>query len=202
MKRFGVRDLTYIGVFGGLWGAVEIWLGSYLRLIRMPGRSMFLIAVAIIIFTVGRRYVNRPGATVMMAVVASILKAFSIGGVVVNPMLAIMMEGILAEMGFAILGAGLLGSAVAGTMAASWLIAHRFVTLGLLGGWGFVETFNVVVESAAALLPLSESNVIVLLAVWSGLNLVAGLIGGLMGYAVGQRVTAYGSSQLTNPGDR
>ena len=191
MSRFTTRDLAYVGVFGAVWGAVEVSLGSYLHLVRAPFRGMVLVAMAVCIFSAGRRYVPRRGATILMALTAAGLKTVSAGGVILNPVIAILMEGLLGEAGFSMLGNGRKGAALAGALASSWLVLHRFLTLGIIGGWGLSNTYNIVVSTASSVLPIHPDRVGLLMAAWLVLHVVVGAVSGLAGHEVGRRIEAF-----------
>ncbi|HUW12716.1 MAG TPA: ECF transporter S component, partial [Anaerolineae bacterium] len=108
MKRLTTRDLVYIAVFGALWGAMEITLGSYLHAVfpqgvtPIVGAGTIMTAIGIIVALVGWLFVPRTGAVLMIGVVAAILKGFSISGVKLSPMLAIVIECLLVEVGLLI----------------------------------------------------------------------------------------------------
>lgn len=95
--RFTVRDLVYIGVFGALWGAVEISLGSVLHTLNVPFSGVFLTGIGIAIALIGRLFVPRTGSVLFIGLVTAFLKMFSLGGIVLNPMIGIVAESVLAE---------------------------------------------------------------------------------------------------------
>jgi len=77
MKRLTTRDLVYIAVFGALWGAMEITLGSYLHAVfpqgvtPIVGAGTIMTAIGIIVALVGWLFVPRTGAVLMIGVVAA-----------------------------------------------------------------------------------------------------------------------------------
>src|SRR3990170_2052187 len=87
-----------MAVFGALWGFVEISLGSVLHAIRLPMTGLSLAAVGLIIALVGRVFVPKRGSTIFIGVIATILKLFSIGAIVIGPMIGILSEALLAEL--------------------------------------------------------------------------------------------------------
>ncbi len=102
--RFAVRELVYIAIFGAIWGAVEITLGSYLHVIFPPLADTFLVgliltSIGTVVALIGRLFVPRTGSVLMIGVVTAILKMLSIGGVKIGPMAAILVESLLMELG-------------------------------------------------------------------------------------------------------
>ncbi len=47
--RFTVRDLVYIGVFGAMWGTIEMTSGSILHVFNVPFAGVMLTGVGIAI---------------------------------------------------------------------------------------------------------------------------------------------------------
>ena len=95
--RWSTRELVTIGLFGALWGSVEIGLGGVLHAFRLPFSGGALAAVGMLIALSGRVFVDRRGAIVFMGVVTALLKMLSVGGLVFRPMLGILAESLLAE---------------------------------------------------------------------------------------------------------
>ena len=96
--KLSTRQLVLIAVFGTLWGAVEMSLGSVIKAINLPFSGAFMAAVGLLIAMTGRIFVPRRGATVFIGVIATLLKLFSIGSVVVGPIIGIMAEALIAEL--------------------------------------------------------------------------------------------------------
>lgn len=95
--KFSTRQLVVLAVFGALWGLVEISLGSVLHAIRMPMSGVVLSAIGLTIALMGRFFVPKAGSTLFIGIIAMILKLFSIGSVVVGPMIGILAAAIIAE---------------------------------------------------------------------------------------------------------
>jgi len=165
--KFTVRDLVYIGIFGALWGAVEMALGSYLHVIRAPFTGTIMTASGMIIVLVGRLFVPQRGSVLMMGLVTMLLKALSIGGVVANPMIAILAESLLAEAVLLLGGSNRLVFVAAGALATFWNFIHPFFTQGILAG-------------AVGLILLALIVV----------RLIAGAVAGGLAWSLGQQVLA------------
>ena len=91
------RQLVTLAVFGALWGVVEISLGSVLKALNIPLSGAVLSAIGLMIAMIARQFVPRRGTTLFVGIIAMVLKLFSIGNIVVGPMVGILMEAILAE---------------------------------------------------------------------------------------------------------
>jgi len=204
MKTFTTRDWVYIAVFGALWGAVEITLGAYLHVIFPPLTDTFLVGVILaglgaIIALTGRHFVPHTGSVLMIGVVTALLKALSLGGVKIGPMVAILAESLLIEAGL-VLGFGPFrystqarqpsrwAFALAGALAVSWNFFHKFVMMRLLYGQGFTEVAVKMVKDGSQLLGLDVRYSIAILVVLFVIRLVVGAAAGWLAWDLGGAV--------------
>jgi ABC-type thiamin/hydroxymethylpyrimidine transport system permease subunit len=194
VKTFTTRDWVYIAVFGALWGAIEITLGAYLHVIFPPLADTFLVGVIMaglggLIALTGRHFVPHTGSVLMIGVVTALLKALSLGGVKIGPMVAILAESLLIE-------AGLLltrqpsrwGFTLAGALAVSWNFFHKFVMMRLLFGQGVSEVAVKMVDDGSALLGFDVRYSIAILVILLFIRLVVGAVAGWLAWDLGGAV--------------
>jgi len=187
--RFNVRDLVYIGVFGALWGAVEISLGSVLHTLNVPFSGVVLTGIGIAIALIGRLFVPRTGSVLFIGLVTAFLKMFSLGGIVINPMIGIVAESLLAEVALTALGRPRrLSFIVAGALATFWPFVHPFFTQGILAGAGILTIYQRTLTNGAKLLGLDPSAVVLILAGLIVVHLLIGSIAGLLAWDAGRVV--------------
>ncbi|MHB1131328.1 MAG: hypothetical protein ACYC4L_02955 [Chloroflexota bacterium] len=187
--KYTTRELVYVGLFGALWGMVELSLGSYLHVLGIPFNGTILAAAGITIALASRTLVPRRGSVLFIGAVTAALKMFSLGGIVLNPMLAILIESGLAEL-------GLLPSrlprrwtfVLAAVLAVSWDFGHRFFTQALLGGRGVLEVYRWVIQDGSRIIGLGEGSALAVLAFLLGLRVVVGVGAGLVAWSVGTAV--------------
>ena len=194
MKTFTTRDWVYIAVFGALWGAIEITLGAYLHVIFPPLADTFLVGVIMaglggVIALTGRHFVPYTGSVLMIGVVTALLKALSLGGVKIGPMVAIVVESLLME-------AGLLlarqpsrwAFALAGALAVSWNFFHKFVMMRLLFGKAASEVAVQLVKDGSKLIGLDVRYSIAILVGLFFIRLVVGAVAGWLAWDLGGAV--------------
>lgn len=187
--RYSVRDLVYVGIFGALWGALEMSLGAYLHTLNIPLIGLVMGSLGTLILLVGRLFVPRRGATLMMGVVTALLKLLSIGSVRLNPMIGILMESLLAELALSLFSTPRRAAfMLAGALAVGWDFFHRFLTQGLIAGRGLVETYRWTIEEATDLLGIPASYALLGILALLGLRWLAGLLVGLLAWDVGHAV--------------
>jgi hypothetical protein len=192
--KFSVRDLVYIAIFGAIWGAVELTLGSYLHVIFPPLADTFLAglilaSLGVIVALVGRHFVPKTGAVFLIGVVAAILKMISIGGVKVGPMVAILAESLLMELGLLIARRDTRwGFVLAGGLAIAWNFFHKFIMMFLLFGKGVYEVYLGMVQQGASVLRIDLSFALLIIVVLFLVRIVAGGLAGWIAWDLGRVV--------------
>ncbi len=186
--RYSTRELVYVAVFGAVWGAVEMSLGSLLHVLNVPQTGTILAAIGIVILLTGHSLVPRRGAVLMMGVTAAFVKMFSLGGIVINPMLAIVMEAALTEAGLRLAGSGRGAFLLAGVLGSSWNFVHPFLTQGLLAGWGLVRVYRWLVHGAEQMFGLPSGYGWLLFGLLLGIKVIGGLAAGHLGWEVSRAV--------------
>jgi len=190
MNRWSTRDLVTLAVFGALWGAAEISLGSVLHALHLPLTGLVTGAVGMVIALTGYCFVPRRGAVLVIGVVSALLKIFSIGSTVLGPMLAIVMEALVAELGLALAGGKprRFVLVLAGGLGVLWSFVHPFVTLGLFGGRGMFAVIQRVVENGVRLFGLDPHAVVLIVLITAALHLLVGLAAGALAYDLGRQL--------------
>ena len=121
-------------VLGSLWAASEIVLGSFLHNARVPFSGEFLTAIGIAILLAGHRLWPERGLLWRTGLVCAAMKSVSPSAVIFGPMVAISMEGLLAETGVRLLGGNPAGYLLGGGLAMSWALAHKVANLLIFYG--------------------------------------------------------------------
>lgn len=178
--RFSTRELVMLAIFGALWGGVEISLGSLFHALNIPITGMLLSALGLLAALVGRYYVPRVGSTLSIGVIAALLKAFSLGGIVIWPMIAIIMEALVADIALSLMGRpNRIGFVLSGGLGVLYSVFHPFFTQGLLAGKGVLFVWGLLVERGGKLLGITERTA------WSvawAYGLLHLMVGGLAGW--------------------
>ncbi len=178
--KLSTRELTTIAVFGTLWGISEITLGAVLKSLNMPFSGAILGGIGLTIALVGRRFVPKRGSTLFVGVVAMLLKLFSLGGVVLGPIIGIFAEALVAEIVLFFSGKPSRFSFVlAGALGVTWTLAQAFVTGPLLFGRTLFVIWLDLLDTGSRILGLDVNAalwiVVALLAIYL-------FIGGLAGW--------------------
>lgn len=168
-------------VLGSLWAASEIVLGSFLHNVRLPFAGHILTFLAVAILVAGHRAWNTPGLVARAGLIAALMKSLSPSAVLLGPMVAIAMEGLLMEGAIRLARGRAAGYLLGGALAMSWTLAQKIVSLLLTYGPDTVRLYGDAVALAERQLgpiPFGAWGPLLALAV---LNLTAGAAAALVG---------------------
>ena len=183
--KFTTRDLVKLAVFGALWGALEITLGSLFHALSVPMTGVFLSAIGLLIALVGRYFVPKPGSTLFIGVIVALLKLLSIGGVIIWPMIAILMEAVVAEVILtAMRKPGRLAFVLTGALGVFYTLVHPFLTQGLIAGRGVLFVWEMLLEEGTSLFGLPITAAFLVIAVMAVARLAIGAVAGILAWEV------------------
>ncbi len=185
--KFTTRELVILTVFGTLWGAVEIGLGSLLHLLRVPMSGALLAAIGLTIALIGRLFVPRPGATLYIGVIAMVLKLFSIGSVVAGPMIAILVEAGIAEIVLSLTGRpSRISFILAAGLGVLWTMIQPFFTGLLLFSRDFFVIWLDLLDRGSRLFGIPSGAAIWILLALAALHLAIGAAAGWLAWGAGR----------------
>lgn len=178
--KLSTRELATLAVFGALWGLVEVSLGSVLKTLNIPLSGMLLAAIGLTVALTGRVFVPRRGSTLFIGVIAMLLKLFSLGGVIIGPMVGIVTEAIVAEIVLSLAGKPRRGVFVlAGALGVAWVVLQPFITGPLLFGRTVSLIWLDLLDQGSRLLGLDVSAAIWIVLGFLAIHLA---LGGLVGW--------------------
>jgi hypothetical protein len=147
----------------------------------MTGLS--LAAVGLIIALVGRVFVPKRGSTIFIGVIATILKLFSIGAIIIGPMIGILAEALLAELVLSLfVKPSRLAFICAAMLAVLWTLVQPFFTGMLIFGRDLLSIWLDTLDMGSRLLGLdSQAATWILLALVS-VYLAVGAVAGALAW--------------------
>lgn len=189
--KLTTRELTTVAVFGALWGLSEISLGSVLKSLNIPFSGVVLSAIGITIALVGRAFVPKRGTTFFIGVIATLLKLFSIGGVIIGPMVGIISEALLVEIVLSIfVKPSRVSFLVAGAFGVSWVLAQPFVTGPLLFGRTLFVVWLDLLDIGERTLGLDPNAAFTLVFVLLAIYMIVGTFVGWLGWELSRALKA------------
>lgn len=176
------RTTVRIAIFGALWGAVEMTLGAGLHAANVPFNGTLLTAIGLGIALVAAAVTGVRGTVLGVAAVAAALKLLSFGGgSPLSPMIAILIEGALAEGVLRLFRYRATRGAFVAAMAAGllWDVLHPLLVGSLIAGREVAASFARVVGQGGKLLGIGPGAavviVVLLVAIRLGIAVVAGV---------------------------
>jgi hypothetical protein len=194
MRSYTVRDWVTVGLFGALWGVVELTLGSVLHAIYPPLADTFLTGVVlggigVAVALTGRHFVPKRGSVLLIGVVTALLKLLGPGENKIGPMVAILIEGALMEAALLLARMPQRWTfVVGGALAVAWNLPHKFLMMRLLYGKGVVEVYTKMVQDGSRALGLDPSLALLILAILLLIRLAIGALGGWGAWELGGAV--------------
>lgn len=177
--KFSTRELVILAVFGALWGLVEMGLGTVLKSLNIPMSGSVLAAIGLAFALIGRVFVPRRGSTLFIGVIAMILKLFSLGGVVVGPMIGILSEALIAEV---ILSLTMRPNRILFMLAAglgvTWPLAQPFITNPLIYGRSITIVWLDLLDQGTRLLHIDQKAAWLIVVLLVGIRVAIGAVAG------------------------
>jgi hypothetical protein len=195
--RLTTRELATIAVFGTLWGISEITLGSVLKTLNVPFSGPVLSVIGLLVALVGRVFVPKRGSTLFIGVIAMLLKLFSLGGVVIGPMVGIFSEALIAEIALSLLGTPRRVSLVlAGALGVAWTLVQPFVTGPLLFGRSLFVVWLDLLDTGSRLLGFETTAAVWIVLALLVVYLFIGCLSGWLAWETARRLKVrMGSAQ-------
>lgn len=192
MAGFGDRLLrarfwSYATVFGALWGAIEVTLGSFLHSIRAPFSGALLGGIGAMLLIAERQLLPARGLTLATGVVAALCKSVSPGGVIWGPMVGITLEALAVEVVLLARPRSPVTALTAGAAAVTVPLVHHVLSMWLRYGGDVLLLYVRVLEKAGATLGLTARQGAGALAAAALIITGLGAFGGALGHRIGQR---------------
>jgi len=198
--RFTNREIALLALFSALWAIIEINLGLVIKMLRVPFSGALLTFLGLMVIFMGRNIIPKRGTVILMGVTTAFLKMVYLGGIAIYPIIGILIESVLVEIGLYKDKPKRYNYGSAGSLAMLWTFFHPFFTQGLLAGWGILKVYLLIIERGAKFLGIQEQQtvlifLIVLLFHWT-LGIIAGLAGWNFSAMIYRRYYTYRVSEI------
>jgi hypothetical protein len=145
-----------------------------------------LTGIGVTVALIGRLFVPRRGSVFFIGIVTALLKMLSLGGIVINPMIAILAESLIAELALMPFGRPRrAGFVIAGGAATLWCLVHPFLTQGLVAGRGLLTIYRLTLEKGADLLGLDLTAIVPILVALTAGHFLFGAVCGFAAWDLG-----------------
>jgi len=182
------KSTVLIGVFGALWGLMEISLGTLVKGLRIPMGGAMLTAMACLIFLTGRYFIRRKFSILIMGGIAATIKVFSVGTVIAGPFMAILIEACIAEILISFLGINRLSFILTSMVLVIYTIIHPFISQGIIFGANIYKVYLETIQKVADVFHASYQYLAVIVLLYILMHALLGGISGWIAYSLAKRV--------------
>jgi hypothetical protein len=187
--KYTTRELVTLAVFGAIWGVIEISLGSVLHAVQIPLTGLVLSTLGLLVALIGRLFVPRRGSILFIGVIATVLKLFSIGNIIIGPMIGILTEALVAELILDLFPrpsrAAFLLAEACGVL---WTLVQPFVTGLLIFGRDLFSIWLDTLDLGSRLFGIGSQAALWIVFALVALYLLVGIIGGWLAWRLGHLV--------------
>lgn len=174
-------------VFGALWGALEITLGSFLHATRIPLAGVIMSAMAVAVLVAASMLIRRPWFALRAALICAAVRALSPEGVMPGPMTAIVWQGLLVSTLFLLVRHPLITGLLAGPIATLSTQVQALVTRLVFFGIDLWDLFLSLLRKSEELLGLQTGQGWIAVTLYLILIALLGVAGGIFGWLLGRR---------------
>lgn len=178
---------AYVTVFGTLWGGLELTLGTFLHVLRVPKTGLIMVTLSVILLIAQRRIFPARGSTLCAGIVAACIKSLSPGGIIAGPIFGIMSEAIVVELCLLMSSRSAILNIWAGMCAVAWSQVQSLFKMWIYYGQDFIAALARVVEKFLRV-EWSAALGWTLLTAFFGIVAAIGAAAGLIGAHIGRRV--------------
>lgn len=182
------RSLIFTAVFGTFWGLSEASLGTVLHALRIPLSGSILSGIGLVILLIARIYNPTRGSSLLMGIIAGIIKIISFSTIKLGPFIGIVMEGVIVELVMTVLGPNRTGFLSAGFLVGVYPIIQNVITKTILFGMAFVPVILELAEGFSRTVGLNLGWW--LLGLYVAIHIIIGLTGAFLAWRLAQRVAA------------
>ena len=189
MRTVPARVWQRAAIYGSLWAAVEIVVGSFLHNLRIPFAGSVLSAFGVVVLVAGHRVSPERGLIWRAALICALMKSLSPSAVILGPMIGITMEGVLLEASVRVLGGRAPGYLVGGALAVSWSLAQRALSALIAFGPDVVRLYVETYGFASRTLGVSHVGPFDLIALLVVIECGAGVVAAVIGMRIGRHAS-------------
>jgi len=182
------RPWTYAALFGAIWGALELSLGTVLKLSRLPLSGLIMTLLGLACLVTLRRLQPSPGVCLLAGLSAAVIKVFAMGGFYPGPIIGILVEATVVEASLGLTGGGRAGAVLGGAVAAAANPLQMLLMVRVVAG---AEVVRASARTGVALLQdlgIREADPLALLAVLVAVVAMVGALGGALSWRIAGRV--------------
>lgn len=178
---------AHVTIFGTLWGGLELTLGTFLHILHVPKTGLIMTGLTAILLIAQRVIYPHRGATLAAGVIAACIKSLSPGGIILGPVIGILSEALMIEIGLFLSSRCVVTAVLSGILAIFSCQLQSFFKLWIYYGNDFIRALVKIAEKFFNMHWTATLG-------WTLIGLLTGTLGligclvGITGYLSGRRV--------------
>src|SRR6056297_993881 len=174
-------------VLAGLWAGIEIIAGSFLHNLKIPFSGTFLTIIAIILVLGFFQIWPQRGIMWRAGLIAALMKSISPSAVILGPMIAIFMEGLILEISVWLLGKNLIGYIAGGAFTLIGALMQKIVRLWMMYGLDIFNIYENMYQMAVKKIGFTQTSAAPAVATLFIVYASLGALAAFAGYSIGRR---------------
>ena len=163
-------EWTRLGLFGGAAGGIEVTVGTALHAGRIPLTGLMMASLQASLMVFAGTGLAQPGRVIWVPFISGGLKSLSPSGNRINPMIAIVVQGVLFGGSVQVLGWNVLALGIGGALVGAWAALYGFLLQYLMLGSDLVQAYDTVMLWLADQFHVSSPGLPWLVGLWTAFH--------------------------------
>ena len=185
-------------VLAGLWAGIEIIAGSFLHNLKIPLSGTFLTMISVILVLGFFQIWPLRGIMWRAGLITALMKSISPSAIILGPMVAIFMEGLLLEITVLLLGKNLIGYIAGGTITLLGALMQKIVRVWMMYGLDIFKIYENIYQVAVKQLGITHASPAPAVATLFLVYAALGAFAAFAGYSIGKRARKVQADSLPN----
>jgi hypothetical protein len=185
-------------VLAGLWAGIEIIAGSFLHNLKIPLSGTFLTMISVILVLGFFQIWPLRGIMWRAGLITALMKSISPSAIILGPMVAIFMEGLLLEITVLLLGKNLIGYIAGGVITLLGALMQKIVRVWMMYGLDIFKIYENIYQVAVKQLGVTHASPVPAVATLFIVYAALGAFAAFAGYSIGKRARNMQSNSLPN----
>src|SRR6056297_1270616 len=174
-------------VLAGLWAGIEIIAGSFLHNLKIPLSGTFLTIISVILVLGFFQIWPQRGIIWRAGLITALMKSISPSAIILGPMIAIFMEGLLLELTIWIFGKNLLAYIAGGAITLTGALMQKILRMWMMYGLDIFDIYENMYQMAIQKIGFSYTNPAPAVATLFIIYALLGALAAFAGYSIGKR---------------
>lgn len=179
-----IKDMYRTAIIAALWAFIEITLGTGMHAAKVPFRGLILSIIAAGLLVFAKNILQYRGVLIMLGFISVTIKSTLTGIFIINPLIAILMESIFAEIVFLFVKPNSIGSIIAGMFVLFYTFLHSIIAQIFFFGFDIINVYVAIIGKFININVDKSSYALILIISYMFLHLMLGAVAGWFGHRV------------------